>query len=93
MTGTTTRADKGEAINPRAVLQCVVCGARLGALALHSMPGDTSDVLCGRCVTKRSLHSRYWPKCDNHTHDLFSHPLHHRRRATALATIKERSTR
>lgn len=92
MTRTQARADRGETINPRHVLHCVVCGAQLPAQALHHMPGSSTDVLCGRCVERPTLHSRYWPGCGHPSHDLFSHPLHHRRRATALAFITERNT-
>lgn len=92
MTGS-TRADQGEGINPRAVFRCVVCNDQIPAQALHSMPGNSADVICGRCVSKPSLHERYWPKCSRRDHDLFNHSLHHRRRAAALAFITERNAR
>lgn len=93
MSGGTTRAERGETIHARAALPCAICGTQIPAQALHSMPGATTDVLCGRCVSKPALHSRYWPRCSRRDHDLFDHPLHQRSRAAARAYITaERNT-
>ena len=74
-------------------LGCAVCGNSIAAGTLHAMPGRSLDVLCPRCVTLIRLHSRYWPGCEVGWHDLFDHTLHFRQRATAWATIRERTAR
>lgn len=92
MTTSTARACRGDTLAPRAAIPCARCHHPLAENAIHNLIGNTTHVLCTRCVMTISAHRTYYPACPWEHHDLLDHPVTSTTRTTARQLIKQRST-
>jgi hypothetical protein len=57
---------------PAPALRCDECGKRIGRRRLHFVTAS-AHLLCGSCLDKRQLHTKYYPDCPENWHDMYDH--------------------
>jgi hypothetical protein len=80
---------------PAPAFDCAACRRRIGKTTSHVLLGERGDhsadrLICVRCMNKGrhwGLHTRFYPHCPTHWHDLYDHPSCSGTRAGAASLL------